>query len=293
MSKVLIKNLDQADQFLTSFFPLKTHTEEISLKVGPIAVRALMPGGFFDTYKPRYEGFLWGGECDYRVEAERAPDIDLSEYRNILVQSRPGGKIHYAFRWDFLARIDTEKQYAYILLSPMGSPLCLDSIFRIVVSFSAVDNGGFLLHSAAIASESGAYLFCGISGCGKSTIARVSKDRYKVMTDEMSLVEKVNGGYRVWGTPFWGELQMSVNCSAPLKALLLLSQSPHIAIETVSIGEGLPEFMKTILFFGLNMKLSNILMDASLEFLGSVPFGRLKFLPDASLWEVIHDTFEQ
>jgi hypothetical protein len=155
----------------------------------------------------------------------------------------------------------------------------------------AVQKGGFLLHSASISTSLGAFVFCGMSGNGKSTIAKLSSDSYEVLTDEMTLIEKVDGAYRVWGTPFWGEMQLSINQHAPLRSLFVLKKAPFNAVNTIPRTEGVTRFMQTILYFAQNIETSNILLDRSLNFLETVPLRELSFLPEPSLWEAIYAHF--
>jgi hypothetical protein len=291
--KALHDDLDAVDALLGKHFPLSKIEDEICIRVGPTAITAWVPSGFRDELMPRYQGFLWEGKGDFFVEAARDDEIGelLLIYADIQVRSRSGRKVHYVFRWDFLARIDAEKHTASLLIAPIGPAVCVDSIFRITTSFAAVDKGGFLLHAAAIKTPQGGFLFCGTSGSGKSTIAKMSEEIYDVMTDEMALVEKVDDGYRIMGTPFWGQLQMSVNRSAPLRAVLLLSQASVSLVQDIPLSRALPEFMKTILYFGQNFETTDELLNVTLDFLGKVPVKKLSFQADRSMWEAIHDKF--
>jgi hypothetical protein len=292
MMRFLHDDLDYVDELLSRYFPLACHEEEISIAVGPVILHARMPYGFSDTLMPRYNGFSCDyGNYDFLIEVAASAEIDLAAYSDIYVKSRPGGKVHYAFRWDFISRIDIREETAVILIAPIGTPLCVDTILRISTSFVAVQKGGFLLHSATVGTDLGAFIFSGISGAGKSTIAKLSMNTYDVLTDEMSLVEKTSSGFKVWGTPFWGELQLSVNRSSPLKALFLLFKAPYNSIEDVPSVIGLPEFMKIVLFFGQNKELFDKLLNLSIDFLQTVPIKKLNFLPESSLWEVIYDEF--
>ena len=286
------ENLDLTDTILQQYFPLKSHNEHLGIKVGSIKLQARMSGSFLSVLNLRYKDFLCKDtDYDFTVEAVQAKDLDLSAYPNVTVKSLPGGFTHYVFRWDFIARIDLEKKYASLLIAPVGSPLCIDSIFRIAVSFIALNNDGFLLHSAAIASKNEAFLFCGVSGSGKSTITNISQGFKEVLTDEMSLVEKSDGRYYIWGTPFWGQLQLSVNRSVPLRAIFILAKAKHNCVEKIGRTEGLTEFMKTVLFFGQNLEMSKTIMDEAIEFLDKVPLRKLFFLPEKSLWGVIDDYY--
>lgn len=293
MKIALHKDLDEVDALLDNYFPLVTTDEEISIRVGPTTIKARIPRGFREDLMPRYQGFLWEGECDFLVDVARDDALGepLLYYRDIFVLSKPSRKVHYVFRWDFIARIDTENKYVCLLIAPIGPPVCVDSIFRVAVSFAAVDKGGLLLHAAAIASPHGGFLFCGTSGSGKSTVAQISKEWYDVMTDEMALIEKVDNGYRVWGTPFWGQLQMSVNKSAPLRAALLLSKASSSSIQDVSLTWALPKFMETILYFGQNLETADVLLNVTMDFLEKVPIKNFSFQADKTLWKVILDKF--
>jgi hypothetical protein len=142
-----------------------------------------------------------------------------------------------------------------------------------------------------VATDLGGFVFCGVSGSGKSTVAKLSRGTYDVLTDEMSLIERVEGGYRVWGTPFWGELQMSVNRSAPVRAVFLLTKAPFNSLSAVRASEGIAEFMRIILYFGQNLEVCERVLSASMEFVRKVTLRRLNFLPEASLWGVIRDEF--
>jgi hypothetical protein len=291
--KALHEDLDAVDALMGKHFPLAKIEDEITVRVGSIAITAWIPCGFRDEILPRYQGFIWEGKGDFFVEAARDDDLgeSLLIYPDVQIRSRPGRKIHYVFRWDFVARIDAEKQTASILIAPIGPAVCIDSLFRITTSFAAVDKGGFLLHAAAIATLQGGFLFCGISGSGKSTVAKMSQEKYDVITDEMALVEKIDDGYRIRGTPFWGQLQMSVNRSAPLRAVFLLSQASTSSVQDISIARAIPEFMKTVLYFGQNIETTDELLNVTLDFLGKVPIKTLSFVADRSMWEAIHEKF--
>ncbi|HOO21620.1 MAG TPA: hypothetical protein PL011_09570 [Kiritimatiellia bacterium] len=280
-------DLESVDRLLDPYFPLASFDEQLGLRVGSISVCARMPSGFLEILTPRYNGFMTDRDFDFHCEAARSDELDLSNYPNIVTQSLPGAQIHYVFRWDFIARIDLSKNYACILLSKVATPLCVDSIIRIATSFLSVARGGMLVHSASVMTDFGAFLFCGISRSGKSTVGKVSRDLYPLLTDEMTLIEKSGDGYQAWGTPFWGELQLSVNQSAPLRAAFLLSKSPVNAVEKIPLGEAMGGLMRTVMYFGQNLEVCNELLNVTLAFGQAVPIYRLQFLPDASFWEVI------
>ncbi len=71
-----------------------------------------------------------------------------------------------------------------------------------VLSDLLLKNKGFLLHSSAAKIRSKADIFLGPSGAGKSTIAGLLKDRFHVLSDDISIIRKENGKYYLYQTPF-------------------------------------------------------------------------------------------
>jgi len=53
-----------------------------------------------------------------------------------------------------------------------------------------------------------------------------------VLTDEISLLKRIDGQWHAFGTPFWGEFRAAgTNRSAPVAGMYRLSQSPDDRIE--------------------------------------------------------------
>ena len=103
-----------------------------------------------------------------------------------------------------------------------------DSFLRILYSLMLVQEGGFLLHAASIVRDGQGYAFMGKSGAGKSTIAAHSPEQ-SVLSDEISLIKKVNANYLLYSTPFWGEQEIKGgNYCFPLQGIYQLKQSPQL-----------------------------------------------------------------
>jgi hypothetical protein len=68
--------------------------------------------------------------------------------------------------------------------------------------------GGFEVHACGVVVGGRAVLFCGKSGAGKSTTARLWR-RHRpgtlVLSDDRIAVRAGAGGYRAWGTPWHGD----------------------------------------------------------------------------------------
>lgn len=287
------ENLDRVEQYFIDHFPLTNVINKFTVQIGRLAMDVSSNIEIQDILDQRYQGFLGPGETLFNVEADRL-DLDLAYYRNIHVQSRNCENIHYIFRWDFVAKVDINSRTSQLLMTKVGSPLCVDSILRIATSFLAIDKGGLLIHSGAIQSKGDhAYIFAGVSGSGKSTIAKISNDSREVITDEMTLVEKCGDSYYVSGTPFWGEMQVSKNISRPLKAIFILEKAKENLIEEIPKTLAITEFMRTVMYFAQNQDAVTQVLEHVVNFLEKVPIYRLHFRPEISFWELIDDQFER
>ena len=142
---------------------------------------------------------------------------------------------------------------------------------------------------AASAIRNGkAFLFAGVSGAGKTTIASLAPAEVTLLTDEISYIRREQSGYIAFGTPFTGELDRpGENISAPVAALYLLVKGRANRIEAISAGEAARSLLANILFFAEDEALVQSVFHSAFEFVQRVPVARLTFVPDARVWELI------
>ena len=111
-----------------------------------------------------------------------------------------------------------------------GSPYICEAvaILRVICDY-IIDKGGFFLHCSCLKYKDEAIIFTAPSGTGKSTHARLRReafgDRVWMINDEKPLIRVQDGKAMVYGSPWDGKHHLSRNASAPLRAILWLSQS--------------------------------------------------------------------
>lgn len=112
---------------------------------------------------------------------------------------------------------------------------------------SLVKENIILFHSSALALDGQAVLFLGPSGTGKSTHARLWRQRFGeqlvTVNDDKPLLSFRDSEIRVWGTPYGGKDNLQTNTSAPVRALVVLAQAPENRIRPLSPGQALPKLL--------------------------------------------------
>lgn len=189
-------------------------------------------------------------------------------------------------RGDFLAQWDpcsgrgAVRQAAY--------PYAIDTVIRIIHSLILAKGGGFLLHSASAIRNGRAFLFSGVSGAGKTTIARLAPPDATLLTDEISYVRRIHDTYRAFGTPFAGELGTpGENVTAPIAALFFLTKGPENTTRPITHAQAARMLLRNILFFADDTTLVDSLFGLACDFVARVPAYELTFKPEPGVWELI------
>jgi hypothetical protein len=196
------------------------------------------------------------------------------------------GSVWRLERGDFSAEWDARARRGWVRQSP--NPYSIDSVLRIVHSLVLAEEGGFLVHAASGVRQERAFVFAGVSGAGKTTMARLAPPDAAVLTDEISYVRRGKSGYRAYGTPFAGELgRAGVNLSAPLAALYFLEKGPRGRIEPMGQLAAAGELLRNILFFAQDPALVKRVFESAVEFVTRVRVARFTFAPDERAWELV------
>jgi len=177
---------------------------------------------------------------DYMTRAELPQAIvdwcveEAPKYREVQVfTSQPWlleGEIAI-FRWDFRALIsDAGRTVRALLLGHTRGTV--DAVARIMMASELPRRRGILVHGASIERQGKGYLFLGVSGSGKSTIAALSE--CAVLNDEITLLSLGGDGrVCVHGTPFYGELARCENRGVAAAGVFLLHQSERTCVESL------------------------------------------------------------
>jgi hypothetical protein len=232
----------------------------------------------------RYCGFVNPSATPaYQFEIRLVPPAPSGDEE---VRVSRSGSVWRMSRGDFRAEWDARARRGWVRQS--ANPYSIDSVLRIVHTLVLAEEGGFLVHAASGVRQGRAFAFAGISGAGKTTMARLAPPDATLLTDEISYIRRSGSGYHAYGTPFAGELaRVGANLKAPLAALYFLEKGPAGRIEPVGQAAAARELMRHILFFAHDRELVDRVFESAVEFVSRVPVARFTFAPDERAWELI------
>ncbi len=186
----------------------------------------------------------------------------------------------FTARWDPVSGRGAVRQAAY--------PYAIDAVMRIIHSLMLARGGGFLLHSASAVRNGRAVLFSGVSGAGKTTISRLAPPDAILLTDEISYVRGIDGGYRAFGTPFAGELGIAgEDIAAPIGALYFLRKAGRSEVAPVDAPRAAARILRDVLFFARDAALADALFATVCDFLARVPVFELSFEAKPEVWDLV------
>ncbi len=259
----------------------------VAIRIGGISIALHTDDAAFRALLQRRYGHFVDATAspDFEFELELSQPFGDARLNDDVRVWSDAGKWFFQ-RGDFYAEWDQQARYGKMLHLP--NPYSVDAVLRIVHSLVLAQRGGFLLHACSAIRHGRAFLFSGVSGAGKTTIARLAPPDATLLTDEISYVCRENDTYYAYGTPFAGELAtLGANQHAPIVAVYLLEKGPTNRIDPVPAPDAVRSLLRNTLFFAHDETLVAKVFNSACRFLDRVPVRRLSFLPDARVWELI------
>jgi hypothetical protein len=106
----------------------------------------------------------------------------------------------------------------------------IENLLRMLLAYDLLDDGGVLLHCAAIVHRNRAAVLFGHSGAGKSTVSqRALEAGWSVVSDDLNIIEPGADGWQVTPVPFSGTLnaRSDIDSPVPLDGLYRLHKAPR------------------------------------------------------------------
>jgi hypothetical protein len=184
---------------------------------------------------------------------DRAAHIAFAEAHPLTVKAT--AKTITISRWDIEVRLTAQRARGRVRWVGRGhckmSPYALDCVLRAVWSVLLPREDALLVHSCGLRHAEIGVVFPGVSGQGKTTLARKAPDADDVLSDEMIAIRHTEDGWRVSGTPFWGDFArggISMR-SWPLRALAFLAQRDSVEMSPITSSESALRLLECMLCF--------------------------------------------
>jgi hypothetical protein len=221
------------------------------------------------------------------VEDERVWEFDFD------LDYSPDAVILAGFH--FMGRLDWAPRLQAALWSPEDGRLVSHAIFenvlRVVVAYHLLEQGGVLLHSAAVGGERGAHVFFGPSGAGKSTISRLGFETgYAVLSDDINALRRTADGVIVEKLPFagdFGQTSGAAGAQFPVLDLYLLEKGAVPAVRALRPAQAVAALLGCAPFVNLNPYRYDELVQKLLELNARLPVRVLTFSPDTRSWDLL------
>jgi len=100
--------------------------------------------------------------------------------------------------------------------------------------------GGLVVHACGVVVDGRAVIFCGRSGAGKTTTARLFRrhcPRARVLSDDRIVLRRRGHSWRAFGTPWHGSGQFATAGSANLAAIVFLEQGQATRVRSFPVAQ--------------------------------------------------------
>jgi hypothetical protein len=175
---------------------------------------------------------------------------------------------------------DKSGKFVFPLSYPMG---------ELLVTNLLGTGYGIMLHSCGVIYNNNGIVFAGFGRAGKSTTARLwnGLTGVRVLNDDHTILRKINGEFRVFGTPWHGRGGFALAADASLKKLFILKHAQTNQAKLIPPAEASAE----LLVRTFPPLWSASAMTFTLQFLDelchTVPCYELGFVPDQSAVEYV------
>jgi hypothetical protein len=156
--------------------------------------------------------------------------------------------------------------------------------------------GALVVHACGVMVPGGAFLFCGRSGAGKTTMARLWR-RHRpgavVLSDDRTVVRWRDGWPWIYGTPWHGSGRYASPLSAPLRAIFFLRHSRRTRVKALTAPRAGAELFARCFPPIWEAEGVGAVLQTCARLLGAVPGYELGFRADGSAVRAVQKTLAE
>ena len=172
------------------------------------------------------------------------------------------------------------------LFLPPGAPFALHyPLDELLFQHHLARHGGMEVHSCGVAVGGEALLFCGVSGAGKTTTARLwrrQRPPAEILSDDRMIVREWRGRLWAFGTPWHGSGRFASPRGLPLGGIFFLARGARPSVTPMPPSAAAAELFARSFPPPWEATGSARVLALCVRVAGEVPCARLRFRPDAS-----------
>jgi hypothetical protein len=157
----------------------------------------------------------------------------------------------------------------------------------LILYYLTVMNGDIFIHGSAVMHNDRGYLFTGVSGSGKTTMAKIwEREGALVIHDDRVIIRKTNEGFTIHNTPIYND---EAPRQAPLSRILLIGHGLQNELMPMRGANALSRIMANCIQHNWSVDLIGQLTGSLYLLTTLVPVAGLWFVPNASVVKYILD----
>ena len=166
---------------------------------------------------------------------------------------------------------------------------------KIDLSRILLHRGGLILHASYIICNGRAILFTAPSGTGKSTQAELWAEakNAEIINGDRAVLREKDGGMWSYSLPFAGSSGICVNKSAPLRAVVVLTQAAENSVCELAPAEAIKHLYSQCALNRWNREEVEAVLEALTKMARKIRVVKLDCLPDQSAVEILSDYLER
>ena len=155
----------------------------------------------------------------------------------------------------------------------------------LILYYLTVLHDDLLIHASAVEYCGKGYMFSGVSGAGKSTMANLWQNAgARIIHDDRLIVRKVDNGYRLFNTPVY---PLETPKSTYLYKLFLISHGDGNHEEKTGGVSAVSSVLSNCIQHNWNPDITKSTLKRVTDLCSVVPVSRLSFIPDASVVDFV------
>lgn len=167
--------------------------------------------------------------------------------------------------------------------------------FNRMYSYIILNFGSIVFHSSLIEYNNKGILICAPSGTGKTTHARLWRDKENalIINGDRPLCSKDSGIWYGYGTPWCGTSGEMINRKVPIKAIVILQQHKKNILTKLDVMASIARVISNVIVPLWDETLMNKAMDCIQDIIEHIPVYNLKCLPNYEAVDVLKNEIDK